>query len=350
MPRSRERGLERVHQHEAERRLGLGAAPVQRDRGYDGRGDLVLDQQVADLRAVAVGDDDVDVGWSRSATAAIATSAARDLVLGTGPPVGVSSWRCHRARAGPSCLEPSDHPVGRAPSAATRRRPIRWQLLPATPSAAAGHPQRRAGDVRRLVAHQPGDRVRDLVAARRRGRAGPAARPGRPGRGRRRRRGSWCARCPGATPTTRMPLGRRPPGRGRWSARRHRPWRRRTGRTPRARPRVAAPELTLTSTPPGPPYDVPRARTAARATSSAAVRLRSTVAAITSGGVSASWPRCRVAPALLTTPGEPAVLGGRCEQPVDAVRVGQVGADDAQRAPASSTASRTSSAARSSRA
>ena len=44
-----------------ERRLGLRAAPVQRHRGYDGRGELVLDQQVADLGAVAVGDDDVDV-------------------------------------------------------------------------------------------------------------------------------------------------------------------------------------------------------------------------------------------------------------------------------------------------
>ena len=60
-PRCAQRRVQRVHQHEAERRLGLGAAPVQRHRRYDGRGELVLHQQVADLGTVAVGDHHVDV-------------------------------------------------------------------------------------------------------------------------------------------------------------------------------------------------------------------------------------------------------------------------------------------------
>ena len=42
--------------------LGLGDAPVQRHRRHDVRGELVLDQQVAHLRSVAVGQDDLDTG------------------------------------------------------------------------------------------------------------------------------------------------------------------------------------------------------------------------------------------------------------------------------------------------
>ena len=71
-------------------------------------------------------------------------------------------------------------------------------------SAAAGHPQRRARDVRRLVAHQQGDRVRDLarLAGRPSGTLGGtrSRRPASPA-------SSWIRvrTMPGATPTTRMP-------------------------------------------------------------------------------------------------------------------------------------------------
>ncbi len=87
-------------------------------------------------------------------------------------------------------------------------------------------------------------------------------------------------------------------------------------------PLVAAPELMLTMTPPEPPYAVLSARTAARATRIAEVRLRSMVLRITSTGVSASGPMWNVAPALLTTPGERA---GRREQLVHAAGLEQVG-------------------------
>ena len=54
--------LEGVHDGEADGALGLGAIPVQ-GHGWDHvRGELVLDQQVADLGAVAVGDDDLVPG------------------------------------------------------------------------------------------------------------------------------------------------------------------------------------------------------------------------------------------------------------------------------------------------
>ena len=55
----RERLVERVEQQGPEGPLGLGAAPVQRNGRDDGGGDLVLDEQVADLRAVAVGHDEL---------------------------------------------------------------------------------------------------------------------------------------------------------------------------------------------------------------------------------------------------------------------------------------------------
>ena len=44
------------------RGLGLRAAPVQGHRRHDRGGELVLDEQVADLRAVAVGEDDLVAG------------------------------------------------------------------------------------------------------------------------------------------------------------------------------------------------------------------------------------------------------------------------------------------------
>ena len=54
--------VEGVEDREAEGALGLGAAPVERHRRDDVRGELVLDQQVAHLGAVAVGDDDLVPG------------------------------------------------------------------------------------------------------------------------------------------------------------------------------------------------------------------------------------------------------------------------------------------------
>ena len=97
-----QRGVERVHQHEAEGRLGLRAAPVQRDRGYDGRGQLVLDQQVADLGAVAVGDHDVDARGEQVGDRLHRDLGGGDLVLRRGRGRRRSSWRCRPARAGPS--------------------------------------------------------------------------------------------------------------------------------------------------------------------------------------------------------------------------------------------------------
>ncbi len=56
----RKRLVQRVEDQEADGALRLRAAPVQRDRRDDVRGELVLHQQVADLRAVAVGEHHVD--------------------------------------------------------------------------------------------------------------------------------------------------------------------------------------------------------------------------------------------------------------------------------------------------
>ena len=145
-----QRVVERVHQHEAQRGLGLRAAPVQRHRGYDGRGDLVLDQQVADLRAVAVGDDDVDVAGDQLGDAAIATCAAAIWSSGRAPPSARSS-RCRPGRAGPS--------------------------------SSTCHAQRRAGGVRAARRRAATRSPRRPPPARRPGPAGPvpATRSSRPG-------------------------------------------------------------------------------------------------------------------------------------------------------------------------
>ena len=99
----RQRGVERVHQDEAERRLGLGAAPVQRHRRYDGRGELVLDQEVADLRPVAVGDHDLDVVLDELGHRGHRHLGRRDLVLRSGPAVGarhgVAAQRQHHSHS-----------------------------------------------------------------------------------------------------------------------------------------------------------------------------------------------------------------------------------------------------------
>ncbi len=52
---------ERVRDREADGRLGLSDAPVERHRRDDVPSEFVLDQEVADLRAVAVGDDELEV-------------------------------------------------------------------------------------------------------------------------------------------------------------------------------------------------------------------------------------------------------------------------------------------------
>ncbi len=54
-----EGGVECVEDRHPERPLGLGAAPVQRHRRDDVRGELVLDEEVADLGPVPVRDDEL---------------------------------------------------------------------------------------------------------------------------------------------------------------------------------------------------------------------------------------------------------------------------------------------------
>ena len=54
-----QRRFQGVEHREADRPLRLGAAPVERHGWHDVGGDLVLDEQVADLGAVAVGEDDL---------------------------------------------------------------------------------------------------------------------------------------------------------------------------------------------------------------------------------------------------------------------------------------------------
>src|SRR3954462_3025444 len=61
-PARSEGRLERVEQREADGPLRLRAAPVERDGRDDVRGELVLDQEVADLRAVAVRQHDLVAG------------------------------------------------------------------------------------------------------------------------------------------------------------------------------------------------------------------------------------------------------------------------------------------------
>ena len=84
-----ELAVERVHQHEAEGGLRLRTAPVQRDRRYDGGSQLVLHQEVADLGAVAVGDDDVVVVLEEARDRRHRDLGGGDLVLRARPPVGV---------------------------------------------------------------------------------------------------------------------------------------------------------------------------------------------------------------------------------------------------------------------
>ena len=144
---AQQRRVQRVHQHEAERRLGLRAAPVQRDRRYDGGGELVLDQQVADLRAVAVGDHDLDVVGQQVRDRLHRDLRGGDLVLDAGPPVGVR----HRVPA--QCQQ---HPHRTEPS-----------------ESALWSPASRAGTIGRAVVYTDG-RERDTEPGQRPGRRRPA--------------------------------------------------------------------------------------------------------------------------------------------------------------------------------
>ena len=83
-----QRAFQRVAQHEADRALGLRAAPVQRHRRYHGRGELVLHQQVAHLRPVPVRDKDLRAGRRDLRDAAGGPAERGDLVGRGGPPVG----------------------------------------------------------------------------------------------------------------------------------------------------------------------------------------------------------------------------------------------------------------------
>ena len=107
-PAAGERGVERVHQREAEGGLGLGAAPVQRDRRHDGRGELVLDQQVADLRAVAVGEHDVDAGLDQVGDRRHRHRGRGLLVLDAGPPVGAGHGVAAQREQDPPCPDAED--------------------------------------------------------------------------------------------------------------------------------------------------------------------------------------------------------------------------------------------------
>ena len=101
-------GVEGVHQHEAEGRLGLGAAPVQRHGRHHGRGELVLDQQVADLGAVAVGDDHVVAVGDQLGDRGGRDRGGGDLVLTAGPALGVGHGVAAERDQHHSWVEPRD--------------------------------------------------------------------------------------------------------------------------------------------------------------------------------------------------------------------------------------------------
>ena len=119
-----QRLVQRVEDQEADRALGLRTAPVQRHRRHDVRGELVLHQQVADLRAVAVGEDDVGAGRDEVGHPLHRDADGPVLVLGVALPSG---------------------PVMALPPRAMSTR-MRWTLVgPRALRTAAGH--RSAGEV-----------------------------------------------------------------------------------------------------------------------------------------------------------------------------------------------------------
>ena len=75
-------------------------APVQRHRRDHVRGQLVLDQQVADLRAVAVGEHDLDAGGDEVGDVLRPRRAiASPLGVRGGASRRARSWRCRRERS-----------------------------------------------------------------------------------------------------------------------------------------------------------------------------------------------------------------------------------------------------------
>ena len=103
----------------AEGRLGLGAAPVERHRRYDGRRELVLHEQVADLGPVAVRDHDVVALRDQVGDGLHRDLRRLDLVLGPGPPVRVRHGVAAEREQHPHGSNLVTRPLGRI---APRRR------------------------------------------------------------------------------------------------------------------------------------------------------------------------------------------------------------------------------------
>ena len=105
-PAGGQRRVELVGEGEGDRRLGLRDVPVQRHRRDDVRGHLVLDQQVADLGAVAVGQHDLDAGGddvgdvARGLADRVPLGAGRRRAVGAGH--GVAAEGDHDATGGHS--------------------------------------------------------------------------------------------------------------------------------------------------------------------------------------------------------------------------------------------------------
>ena len=258
-----QRGVEGVDEHEADRPLGLRAAPVQRDRRDDGGGELVLDQQVADLGAVAVGEHDLVPGCDQVGDAAIATSAAA-IWSSAGPPVGVrhgvaaereqdphASNLVTPRRRSPASRPTTGRSLAMLPS--RQRPPATRSVVPVTYDASS------------LISQATASATSCGSPARPSGTSGPtrSSRPGSPA-------SAWIVvrTMPGRDPDHPDALGGdllgEPDGqrvdaglrRGVLDVLPRRPERRRA-------------RADVDEHPAAPPYDVPRARTAARATSRA---------------------------------------------------------------------------------
>ena len=121
-----EGGLEGVEQREADRPLRLRAAPVERHRRHDVRGELVLDEEVADLGPVAVGDDDLVPGGDELGEVLARGRRWRR--------AGPGAWRCRRARSWrcrPAPRAPSRRVLGRhGVSLGSAAERARCHLLP----------------------------------------------------------------------------------------------------------------------------------------------------------------------------------------------------------------------------
>ena len=137
-----QRGLQRAHDDEAERPLRLRAAPVERHRWHHLRGQLVLHQQVADLRSVPVRQYDLDPGRHQGRDRRHSAPDRGDLVLrpraAVGSGHGVAAQRdqrphARRLTASRSRLIPRRRPAGRTPGRGRRTAPA--PAPPASPAA-----------------------------------------------------------------------------------------------------------------------------------------------------------------------------------------------------------------------